>query len=142
MLQDRVYRDLLDLFMASDPWPLSVEANNRVGNFLSVEAQDRDMNDWVEAFHALPRNEDPAMGALSSDDTEWGEMPSEGDEVLLVDIKSEEDKSNEDSAPGSENTGEPSDSDGADNGGGYSGAGADNGGNVSQQGRGRRARAN
>ena len=46
------FRALLDLFMASDPWPLDDAANETVERLLDRTAQTLNYPTWVEAFHS------------------------------------------------------------------------------------------
>lgn len=51
---DREFRLMLDLFMASDPSPLSAEADEELRKLLDRRAQKFGYDGWVEAFHRLP----------------------------------------------------------------------------------------
>jgi hypothetical protein len=50
-MSDKTFRVLLDLFMVSDPWPLSEEANEEYTQLLNTESLRRGHNSWVEAYH-------------------------------------------------------------------------------------------
>lgn len=50
-MTDRMFRDLLDWFMVSDPWPLDRAAHARIEDALNAEAGARGFDGWVEAFH-------------------------------------------------------------------------------------------
>ena len=50
-MNDRVFRALLDLFMCSDPWPASQEAEAVVREYLNEESARRGFAGWVVAYH-------------------------------------------------------------------------------------------
>lgn len=50
-MNDRQFRALLNLVMASDPTPLSDEEDDTVRDLLANEAHKRGFMDWIEAFH-------------------------------------------------------------------------------------------
>lgn len=51
-LTDEEFRMLLDLMMASDPWPISVHQHVIMAGLLSEEAEERGYDDgWVVAYH-------------------------------------------------------------------------------------------
>jgi len=51
-ISDEAFRELLNLFMASDPWPLEGERSKAViFGFLCAEASKRGYDDWIEAYH-------------------------------------------------------------------------------------------
>lgn len=50
-LTDSQFRHLLDLLMASDPWPLSGEANEELVELADAEAAARGFENWIVAFH-------------------------------------------------------------------------------------------
>jgi len=50
-MSDKAFRVLLDLFMVSDPWPLTEEARHEYEQILCAEASRRGHNGWVEAYH-------------------------------------------------------------------------------------------
>lgn len=50
-VSDDAFRVLLDLYMVSDPWPLSDRENGVLFAFLSAEASKRGFDSWTEAYH-------------------------------------------------------------------------------------------
>lgn len=50
-MSDKIFRILLDLFMVSDPWPLSKESNDLLEAELNEEAALRGYDAWEVAFH-------------------------------------------------------------------------------------------
>lgn len=50
-MSDKTFRVLLDLFMVSDPWPLSEEGRREYEQVITAEASRRGHNGWVEAYH-------------------------------------------------------------------------------------------
>ena len=50
-MTEEEYRDLLDWFMVSDPWPLSEDAHETIMALLDREAHSRDYDTWVAAYH-------------------------------------------------------------------------------------------
>lgn len=52
-MNDEEFRALLDLYMVSDPWPLTSEKSNTIRKLLSGEAQERGFDGWVEAYHEM-----------------------------------------------------------------------------------------
>jgi hypothetical protein len=51
-ISDLAFRSLLDLFMASDPWPLDDDKSRGVlFGFICAEASKRGYSDWIEAYH-------------------------------------------------------------------------------------------
>lgn len=52
-LTDLEFRMLLDLWMVSDPWPLSPGANDTLEGLLTMETSLRGFESIVEAFHAM-----------------------------------------------------------------------------------------
>ena len=50
-MSDKVFRVLLDLFMISDPWPLSKESNDLLETELNGESVKRGYEVWEVAFH-------------------------------------------------------------------------------------------
>lgn len=50
-MSDKVFRALLDLFMCSDPWPASTEAEAAVLECLNEESARRGFAGWVVAYH-------------------------------------------------------------------------------------------
>ena len=48
---DHVFRMLLDLYMAADPWPLSDKQSGMMLAFLTAESSKRGYGTWVEAYH-------------------------------------------------------------------------------------------
>lgn len=54
-MTDIEYRAFLDLFMCSDPWPISGDdgqfAHSTLENLANNEALNRGYDDWVVAFH-------------------------------------------------------------------------------------------
>lgn len=50
-IADEAFRVLLDLFMVSDPWPLSDREKNKMYAFLTAEASKRGYDGWVGAYH-------------------------------------------------------------------------------------------
>ncbi len=54
------FRDLLDLIMCSDPWPVA-DTGNGTGeqsliNLVDRESKERGYADWIEAYHRYPRS--------------------------------------------------------------------------------------
>lgn len=45
------FRAMLDLFMASDPTPLTKEQDESLRMWLDKESRARGFNSWVDAFH-------------------------------------------------------------------------------------------
>lgn len=55
-MTDKEFRALLNLYMVSDPWPLEdKESNAAVGRVLARESDRRGYEDWVGAYHEIPR---------------------------------------------------------------------------------------
>lgn len=67
-ITDHEFRALLDLFMASDPWPVTVpnetggtgrqtdlENHNAIQDCLDRNAKARGFDTWVDAYHLFPR---------------------------------------------------------------------------------------
>lgn len=52
-LHDRVFRDLLDLVMVNDPWPLDDASEQRIKHLLITESEARGYDGWVEAYHEV-----------------------------------------------------------------------------------------
>jgi hypothetical protein len=57
-MTDQQFRALLDLFMCSDPWPVSPEIeyfNSRdiILSLLDEEAKKRGCRDWIDAYHNI-----------------------------------------------------------------------------------------
>jgi len=52
-ITDRQFRVLLDLFMCSDPFPLSEREYIVIEDFLNDQAFIRGFDKWVGAYHAL-----------------------------------------------------------------------------------------
>ncbi len=52
------YRDLLDWFMVSDPWPLTTEQHDRVEAMLDKEALTRGYENWIVAYHEVTREDE------------------------------------------------------------------------------------
>jgi len=54
-LSDPQFRSLLDLFMCSDPWPISDQGtgdgHKTIESLLDIEAKSRGYIDWVGAYH-------------------------------------------------------------------------------------------
>jgi len=51
-ISDEAFRELLNLFMVADPWPLEDEKSKAViFGFLCAEASKRGYDDWIEAYH-------------------------------------------------------------------------------------------
>lgn len=44
---------LLDLFMASDPWPLDGRSEHRIRTLLNREAAARGYTDWIDALRTM-----------------------------------------------------------------------------------------
>ena len=55
-MEDYVYRDMLDWFMCSDPWPDWVN-ETYILRYLNEQAEVRGYDSWVVAFHELPRED-------------------------------------------------------------------------------------
>lgn len=53
MVPDQEFRELLNLVMVSDPWPLDDESEKVVTGFLEREAQERGFDTWTEAYHEM-----------------------------------------------------------------------------------------
>ena len=56
-ISDDALRELLDLFMVSDPWPL--EGHRTQGllfGFICAETAKRGYDDWIEAYHHFERD--------------------------------------------------------------------------------------
>ena len=57
-LSEQEYRVLLDLFVVSDPWPLTMkrdrDSHTIVMALLQREAKARGLEDWSVAYHRLP----------------------------------------------------------------------------------------
>ena len=51
IIPDQIFRDLLDLYMCSDPWPMDQASHDRITAILNDEAKERDFPSWVEAYH-------------------------------------------------------------------------------------------
>lgn len=52
-MTNKEFRALLDLFMMSDPWPLTQAANDIVQGILDREAKARGLTDWIDAYHKV-----------------------------------------------------------------------------------------
>lgn len=59
VLDNALYRSLLNNHMCADPWPLSDDAQERFEYLLNREAERRGHTGWVEAYHAV--NTSPAV---------------------------------------------------------------------------------
>jgi len=59
-IADRPFRVLLDLYMVSDPWPLSDESSGVLFAFLDAEASKRGYDTWVDAYHEFDAGADDA----------------------------------------------------------------------------------
>ena len=55
-MNDSLFRDVLDLFMVCDPWPLSIGTHLNMVYELDKEAQKRGFSGWVEAYHWFSPN--------------------------------------------------------------------------------------
>lgn len=57
VISDQEFRALLDLFMCSDPWPVEPDAGSHelVKAVIDRQAQFRGYENWVVAYHELPR---------------------------------------------------------------------------------------
>lgn len=56
-ISDDALRELLDLFMASDPWPLEGDRDRSVlFGFICAETARRGYDDWIEAYHDFEPN--------------------------------------------------------------------------------------
>lgn len=44
---------LLNLVMVSDPWPLGPLERDRIVEMLNEEAQSRNYDDWIHAYHEM-----------------------------------------------------------------------------------------
>lgn len=55
-LSDDVFRVLLDLYMVSDPWPLSSAADDTLHALIDAEGQARGFGDWVTAYHRFEKS--------------------------------------------------------------------------------------
>lgn len=68
VIDDQTYRDLLDWFMCSDPWPVTITKapgdpnrgsttdqgnHERITLFMDEQARARGYASWVEAFHGF-----------------------------------------------------------------------------------------
>ncbi len=55
-MEDIEYRAFLDLMMVSDPWPLEdPDSDTILGLFADREAHNRQYENWVVAYHEMPR---------------------------------------------------------------------------------------
>ena len=50
-MKDQIFRDLLDWFMISDPWPGDLAMMARLEGFLNEESCNRGFGSWVHAYH-------------------------------------------------------------------------------------------
>lgn len=55
-LSDDVFRVLLDLYMVSDPWPLTDAADVILHALIDSEGQARGFTDWVTAYHRFEKS--------------------------------------------------------------------------------------
>lgn len=51
LLSDQAFRDLLDWYMCSDPWPMDQASHDRITAVLDEQAKEHDFSTWVEAYH-------------------------------------------------------------------------------------------
>lgn len=65
---DGEFRDLLDWYMCSDPWPLDPDCNGRMAVMLDNEALARGYPDWTTAYH---RHGKKAERPRSNADLAW-----------------------------------------------------------------------
>ena len=56
VISDAMFRDLLDWFMVSDPWPLDQAAHTRLHLALDEASKLRGYENWVVAYHEMPRS--------------------------------------------------------------------------------------
>ncbi len=58
MISDKEFRCLLDLYMASDPWPLDDgESNDILGKMLDRISKEHGFSSWVEAYHGKNKDQ-------------------------------------------------------------------------------------
>jgi len=50
-MNDHEFRMLLNLYMISDPWPLTPEEDDTCAVLLNTEAKKRGFSGWVPAYH-------------------------------------------------------------------------------------------
>ena len=50
------YNALMNLMMASDPWPTTEIQKRTITDLLNEEANRRNYDDWIEAYHAFNGN--------------------------------------------------------------------------------------
>ena len=54
-MSDKEFRAALRWMMVSDPWPLSEKEERTLKDMLNREAEARGFQNWVVAYHELPR---------------------------------------------------------------------------------------
>jgi len=52
-MSDKEFRVLLNLFMVSDPWPLTDSEQEQMEEMLNREAVKRGHENWVVAYHEI-----------------------------------------------------------------------------------------
>lgn len=57
-MDDEQFRMLLDLWMVSDPWPLSDDANVTLTRMLDAESERRGYDNYVVAYHEFRVSEE------------------------------------------------------------------------------------
>lgn len=53
-MNTREFRAFLNLFMCSDPWPLSDTEHQILTEWADHEAESWGYTDWIDAYHELP----------------------------------------------------------------------------------------
>lgn len=56
-IPDPAFRVLLDLYMVSDPWPLTDTDKGVMFGFLTAEAHKREFDDLMDAYHEFDPEE-------------------------------------------------------------------------------------
>lgn len=54
-LTDAEFESILAWFMCSDPWPSDDEHRERIKHILNKESQRRGYDDWIVAYHEIPK---------------------------------------------------------------------------------------
>ncbi len=66
-MNHQFFRDLLDLFMVSDPWPDTPESHLRIEDVLDDEARERGYENWVVAFHEFHPDDELVLERLAQE---------------------------------------------------------------------------
>lgn len=50
-MTDKEFRQVLDWYMCSDPWPAGEHNQTIISDWIAREATQRGFTDWVDAYH-------------------------------------------------------------------------------------------